>query len=119
MKANVLVPFFFTISLFATSLVAEAQNVKVTPLGSRTGEFCGQDRALLFEDPTGVRILYDPGNTVAGGTDSRLGEVHVILVSHAHSDHMGSNRLTRIPTRARAAAAHRHRPLRQIQIQRK
>ena len=33
--------------------------VKVTPLGSHSGELCAQDRALLFEDPTGVRILYD------------------------------------------------------------
>ena len=70
--------------------IAEAQNVKVTPIGQRTGEFCAQDRAILFEDPTGVRILYDPGNTVAGGIDPRLGEVHVILISHAHPDHLGN-----------------------------
>src|SRR5262245_65504767 len=38
---------------------ASAQTVKVTPLGSHTGELCQNDRALLFEDPTGVRILYD------------------------------------------------------------
>jgi hypothetical protein len=43
---------------------AEPGIVKVTPLGSQTGNFCAQDRALLFEDPTGVRILYDPGNTL-------------------------------------------------------
>jgi hypothetical protein len=43
---------------------AQPETVKVTPLGSRTGNFCAQDRALLFEDPTGVGILYDPGNTV-------------------------------------------------------
>jgi hypothetical protein len=52
---------------------AQPGTVKVTPLGSRTGDFCAQDRALLFEDPTGVRILYDPGDTVQGGQDSRLG----------------------------------------------
>src|SRR5437764_7483697 len=76
---------------------AEAQNVKVTPIGQRTGEFCAQDRAILFEDPTGVRLLYDPGNTVADGTDARLGEVHVILISHAHSDHLGNASLNQDP----------------------
>src|SRR5215468_7273022 len=77
--------------------LAEAQNVKITPIGQRTGEFCAQDRAILFQDPTGVRILYDPGNTVAGGTDARLGDVHVILISHAHSDHLGSGKLSQNP----------------------
>src|SRR5215813_1068368 len=76
---------------------AEAQNVKVTPIGQRTGEFCAQDRAILFEDPTGVRILYDPGNTVAGPSDTRLGDVHVILISHAHSDHLGNGKLNQNP----------------------
>src|SRR5262245_44046299 len=76
---------------------AEAQLVKVTPIGQRTGEFCAQDRAILFEDPTGVRLLYDPGNTVAGGGDSRLGDVHVILISHAHSDHLGNAKLNQDP----------------------
>src|SRR5262252_3451570 len=42
------------------------KTVGITPLGQRTGEFCALDRALLFEDPTGVRILYDPGNTITG-----------------------------------------------------
>src|ERR1700716_2919482 len=65
--------------------------VKVTPLGSHAGELCRNDRAMLFEDPTGVRILYDPGRTV-DETDSRLGEVHVMLLSHAHSDHIGDAR---------------------------
>ena len=77
--------------------VAYSQNVKITPLGQRTGEFCFLDRALLFEDPTGVRILYDPGNTIAGGSDPRLGDVHVILVSHAHSDHLGDAKLNQDP----------------------
>ena len=66
-----------------------AQTVKVTPLGAAAGEFSRLDRALLFEDPTGVRILYDPGLTVSP-TDPRLGVVHAILVSHGHSDHLGS-----------------------------
>lgn len=71
--------------------------VKITPLGARTGEFCALDRALIFEDPTGVRILYDPGVTVAGGEDTRLGDVHAILVSHNHFDHIGSRKLMQDP----------------------
>ena len=70
----------------------QAQNVKITPLGSHEGEFCRNDRALLFEDPKGVRILYDAGQTVAGGSDPRLGEVHVVLLSHAHGDPIGDQK---------------------------
>ena len=50
---------------------AWAQNVKVTPLGSHAGELCARDRATIFEDPTGVRILYDAGQSVTGGEDPR------------------------------------------------
>jgi L-ascorbate metabolism protein UlaG (beta-lactamase superfamily) len=71
---------------------ASAQAVKITPLGSHAGELCFNDRALLFEDPTGVRILYDAGRTVAGGTDPRLGDVHVVLLTHAHGDHIGDTK---------------------------
>jgi L-ascorbate metabolism protein UlaG (beta-lactamase superfamily) len=67
-----------------------AQTVKVTPLGGIDGEFCPQDRALVFEDPNGTRILYDPGRTVAGATDPRLGRIDIILVSHMHGDHVGN-----------------------------
>src|SRR5204863_4605128 len=74
------------------SPVAIAQTVKITPLGSHTGELCLNDRALIFEDPTGVRILYDVGTAVAGGTDPRLGDVHVVLLSHAHGDHIGDRK---------------------------
>jgi len=49
-------------------LPAFAQTVKVTPLGGIDGEFCIFDRALVFEDPNGTRILYDPGFTVAGAS---------------------------------------------------
>src|SRR6478752_3017755 len=69
---------------------AFAQNVKVTPLGGQEGEFCPQDRALIFEDPNGTRVLYDPGRTVAGASDPRLGKIDVILVSHMHGDHVGN-----------------------------
>jgi L-ascorbate metabolism protein UlaG (beta-lactamase superfamily) len=67
-----------------------AQTVKVTPLGGIDGEFCPQDRALIFEDPNGTRILYDPGRTVAGADDPRLGKIDIILVSHMHGDHVGN-----------------------------
>ena len=67
-----------------------AQTVKVTPLGGIDGEFCPQDRALVFEDPNGTRILYDPGRTVAGADDPRLGKIDIILVSHMHGDHVGN-----------------------------
>src|SRR5687768_11804942 len=69
---------------------ALAQNVKVTPLGSHDGEFCPQDRALVFEDPSGTRVLYDPGRTVAGPNDPRLGKVDIVLVTHMHGDHVGN-----------------------------
>lgn len=69
---------------------AGAANVKVTPLGGQDGEFCRQDRALIFEDPNGTRILYDPGRTVAGAEDPRLGKIDIILVSHMHGDHAGN-----------------------------
>ena len=72
---------------------AMAQNVKVTPLGSHEGELCAQDRATLFEDPTGVRILYDVGQTLTGGDDPRLGNIHVVLLSHAHGDHIGDRKI--------------------------
>lgn len=67
-----------------------AQTVKVTPLGGVDGEFCPQDRALVFEDPNGTRVLYDPGRTVAGANDPRLGKIDIILVSHMHGDHVGN-----------------------------
>ena len=74
-------------------LAARAQDappvVKITPLGSTPGDFCRNDRALVFEDPTGVRVLYDPGRTVSGGADPRLGNIHVVILSHAHTDHVG------------------------------
>jgi L-ascorbate metabolism protein UlaG (beta-lactamase superfamily) len=71
---------------------ASAQTVKITPLGSHTGELCMWDGALLFEDPIGIRILYDIGMAVAGATDPRLGEVHVVLLSHLHGDHSGTRK---------------------------
>ncbi|HSP01049.1 MAG TPA: MBL fold metallo-hydrolase, partial [Thioalkalivibrio sp.] len=73
---------------------AEENVVKVTPLGSHDGEFCSRDRALVFEDPNGTRILYDAGRTVAGPDDPRLGRIDVVLVSHMHGDHVGDQRIS-------------------------
>jgi L-ascorbate metabolism protein UlaG (beta-lactamase superfamily) len=75
------------------SAPAIAQNVKITPVGSHPGELCANDRATIFEDPTGVRLLYDAGQTVTGGDDPRLGTIHVVLLSHAHGDHIGDQKL--------------------------
>ena len=81
----------WTLALLGSA--AWAQNVKITPLGSHDGELCDRDRATIFEDPTGVRILYDAGHSVVGGADPRLGGVHVVLLSHAHGDHMGDQKM--------------------------
>lgn len=82
---------FPAIALIAfVPLTVSAQSVvKVTPLGGQEGEFCRFDRAMVFEDPNGTRILYDAGRTVAGAEDPRLGKIDVILVSHMHGDHLG------------------------------
>jgi hypothetical protein len=72
---------------------AWAQTVKLTPLGSHTGESCDRDRATIFEDPTGVRILYDAGHSVTGAEDPRLGDVDVVLLGHAHGDHRGDRKM--------------------------
>ncbi len=72
---------------------AGAQNVKITPLGTHEGELCSRDRAIIFEDPTGVRILYDVGQSVMGADDARLGTIHVVLLTHAHTDHIGDQKL--------------------------
>ena len=84
--------FLFAFVVISGWSLLWAQTVKITPLGSHAGEFCQNDRAMLFEDPTGVRVLYDAGRTVAGATDPRLGDVHVILLSHAHGDHIGDRK---------------------------
>ena len=89
-KKSVLLSAIFgcLIAMIAQSVLAA--DVKVTPLGGQDGEFCPQDRALIFEDPNGTRILYDAGRTVAGPTDPRLGKIDIILVSHMHGDHVGN-----------------------------
>ncbi|HYC43988.1 MAG TPA: MBL fold metallo-hydrolase [Burkholderiales bacterium] len=81
------------LALALSAGLASAQNVKVTPVGSHPGELCANDRATIFEDPTGVRILYDVGHTITGPDDPRLGTIHVVLLSHAHGDHIGDQKL--------------------------
>lgn len=76
----------------APSQPGPAQTVKITPLGSHDGEFCAFDRALIFEDPDGTRILYDAGRTVRGPGDPRLGRIDAVLLSHVHGDHIGEMR---------------------------
>ena len=71
------------------ALGAGAETVKILPLGSHDGEFCARDRAMVFEDPDGTRILYDAGFTVRGADDPRLGKIDAVLLSHVHGDHLG------------------------------
>src|SRR5262249_17981972 len=80
-------------ALLLAAFPALAQNVKITPIGSHPGELCANDRALIFEDPTGVRFLYDAAQNVTGGDDPRLGAIHLVLLSHMHGDHVGDLKL--------------------------
>lgn len=88
-------PIHYVLAALAAGIVglgagsALAQNVKITPLGGLDGEFCRYDRAMVFEDPDGTRILYDAGRTVAGPDDPRLGKIDAVLLSHVHGDHLG------------------------------
>src|SRR4051794_26496948 len=79
--------------LALSAFPALAQNVKITPIGSHPGELCANDRAIVFEDPTGVRFLYDPAHNITGGDDPRLGTIHMVLLSHMHGDHVGDLKL--------------------------
>ena len=80
-------------ALVLAAAPALAQNVKITPIGSHPGELCANDRAIVFEDPTGVRFLYDPAHNVTGGDDPRLGTIHMVLLTHMHGDHVGDLKL--------------------------
>src|ERR1700760_514953 len=95
------VPSLFVLVLLPACLAA--QLVRITPLGLKTGELCFSDRAMILEDPTGLRILYDPGVVVAGSSDPRLGTIHVTLLSHVHQDHIGIARSTQDPNDPAAA----------------
>lgn len=92
-------PITFALTALAVGIVglsggtAMAQTVKITPLGSHDGEFCRLDRAMIFEDPDGTRILYDAGRTVAGAGDARLGDIDAVLLTHVHGDHLGDRHI--------------------------
>ena len=89
--------FIFIVSIsLLFSFPAFAQTVKITPLGSHDGEFCRRDRAMLFEDPDGTKLLFDVGRTVAGAEDPRLGKVDVVLLSGMHGDHLGDKRIAKV-----------------------
>src|SRR5205807_607266 len=91
-------------ALLLAAFPALAQNVKITPIGSHPGELCANDRAIIFEDPTGVRFLYDAPQNVTGGNDPRLGTIHLVLLSHMHGDHVGDLKLKAPGPKARNKA---------------
>ena len=86
----------FGLLCLLTVTTVQAKGVKITPLGSHDGEFCRFDRAMIFEDPNGTRILYDAGRTVAGASDPRLGKIDIVLVSHMHGDHVGDRHIAKV-----------------------
>ncbi len=83
----------FLAAMLLSNMAAAQEVVKITALGSKAGEFCRLDRALVLEDPSGTRLLYDAGRTVAGPDDPRLGNIDVVLVSHVHGDHVGDRHI--------------------------
>jgi len=95
MKPILLMPYFAVafVSALLFNQSAMAADLKITPLGSQEGEFCQLDRAMILQDPDGTRVLYDPGRTVAGAEDPRLGKIDAVLVSHMHGDHVGDKHI--------------------------
>ena len=81
MRIAALVSLILALLLFAVMRSGRTASalVTITPLGSAEGEFCVGDRALLFEDPTGVRVLIAPGRTVNGSGDSRIAPLGSVL----------------------------------------
>ncbi|MGY9005661.1 MAG: MBL fold metallo-hydrolase [Alphaproteobacteria bacterium] len=80
----------------SSNLAVAAGNVTITSLGSHDGELCRRDRAMVLEDPNGTRVLYDPGRTVMGPKDPRLGKIDLILLSSMHADHLGDKRGSKV-----------------------
>ncbi len=93
-KSFIKIVLLVNVLFFLFSSPGFSQTVKITPLGSHDGEFCGRDRAMLFEDPDGTRLLFDVGRTVAGPDDPRLGKIDVVLLSGVHGDHIGDKRIS-------------------------
>lgn len=93
---SVKVSIFTVVMFLLCSLTAFSQTVKITPLGSHDGEFCSRDRAMLFEDPDGTRLLFDVGRTIAGPEDPRLGRIDAVLLSGMHGDHVGDRRISKV-----------------------
>ncbi|NJL02528.1 MAG: MBL fold metallo-hydrolase [Spirulinaceae cyanobacterium RM2_2_10] len=94
---RLIAPLIIVVTLLGfSSAIATTPTVQITPLGSHDGEFCARDRALILEDPNGLRILYDAGRTVAGAADPRLGNIDVVLLSHVHGDHLGDRRIAAV-----------------------
>src|SRR5260370_6589331 len=81
------------LALLLAAFPAVRQNVQIHPSGSDPGALCANDRAIIFEDPTGVRFLYDAAQNGPGGNDPRLGAIHLVLLSHMHGDHVGALKL--------------------------
>ena len=96
MKLSINVSIFAVAVLLFCSPSSFAQTVKITPLGSHDGEFCSRDRAMLFEDPDGTRLLFDVGRTIAGPDDPRLGKIDAVLLSGVHGDHIGDKRISKV-----------------------
>ena len=90
-SSSAVIAFLVAMATASLAFPVVAANVKITPLGSHDGEFCIFDRALIFEDPEGTRILYDAGVTTRGPGDPRLGKIDAVLLSHVHLDHLGNN----------------------------
>ncbi|MFK7944752.1 MAG: MBL fold metallo-hydrolase [Paracoccaceae bacterium] len=95
---RMLMPMAALCAALSVSVSAAAADgvVKITPLGGVDGEFCRLDRALVFEDPDGTRLLYDAGRSVAGADDPRLGDIDALLVSHMHGDHVGNRHMAAV-----------------------
>jgi hypothetical protein len=96
MKANgMLLAAGASASALAGGALDAADTVKRTPFGSHDDECCRRDRALVLEDPNATRLLYDPGRTVAGPYDTRLGQIDAVLVSLLRADHVGERHISK------------------------
>jgi hypothetical protein len=60
--------------------------------------------ASIFEDPTGVRILYDAGQSVIGADDARLATDELVRLAAVIASHIndGATAYAKVCGRARA-----------------